>query len=73
MTITPDQAAHTCHATGCRVPVPPKLLFCLPHWRQVPRILQRAVWAAYRPGQEVRKDPTPEYLVAMHAAIDAVA
>lgn len=39
----------------------------------VPRDLQTAVWAYYRPGQEVRKDPTPEYLSAAQAAIDAVA
>mgnify|MGYP001575070721 CR=1 FL=1 len=65
--------AHLCHARGCTRAVPPKLLMCLPHWRLVPLPLQRAVWATYVPGQEVRKDPTQEYLRAAHDAIGAVA
>lgn len=64
---------HTCHADGCNVEVPPKLLMCAPHWRMVPKALQRRVWATYVPGQEVRKDPTSEYLEAMRAAVAAVA
>lgn len=35
---------------------------CLPHWRMVPKDMQDAVWANYKRGQEVRKDPTEEYL-----------
>jgi hypothetical protein len=66
-------AGHHCHARGCEKEVPPKLLMCLPHWRMVPRDLQRAVWATYVPGQEVRKDPTPEYIQAHLAAVEAVA
>lgn len=66
-------AAHHCHARGCPVAVPPKLLMCTKHWRMVPKALQAAVWATYRAGQEVRKDPTREYLAAADAAIDAVA
>ena len=64
--------AHVCHATRCNAKVPPKMLMCLKHWRLVPRDLQRRVWAAYVPGQEIRKDPTPTYLDAMMAAIEAV-
>lgn len=64
---------HLCHAKGCKTPVPPKMLMCLKHWRMVPRHLQRQVWAHYRPGQEVDKRPTREYLQVMDAAIDAVA
>lgn len=66
-------SAHTCHAEGCDKVVPPRLLMCAPHWRRVPRVLQGAVWAAYVPGQESRKDPTGEYLEAARAAIEAVA
>lgn len=65
--------AHTCHAKGCSVVVPEKMLMCRRHWRMVPVALQRAVWDAYVPGQEKRKDPTRRYLDAAHAAIDAVA
>lgn len=64
---------HLCHARACQAPVPPSRLMCLRHWRMVPKALKDAVWAAYVPGQEVRKDPTEEYLDAALAAIDAVA
>lgn len=66
-------SAHHCHAKGCPKIVPPKLLMCLKHWRMVPRELQKAVWATYRPGQEVDKRPSEAYLKAARAAIDAVA
>jgi hypothetical protein len=39
----------------------------------VPRRLQADVWNEYEPGQEIRKDPTVEYLDAATAAINAVA
>jgi hypothetical protein len=66
-------SVHTCHARGCNKPVPPKLLMCLKHWRMVPGDLQRLVWRHYRPGQEIDKKPTREYLEIMHQAIEAVA
>jgi diadenosine tetraphosphatase ApaH/serine/threonine PP2A family protein phosphatase len=66
-------STHTCHAKGCPVPVPPRLLMCSRHWRRVPAELKRRVWLTYRRGQEITKDPSPEYLEAMNAAIAAVA
>jgi hypothetical protein len=39
----------------------------------VPKALRDAVWAAYVPGQETRKDPTWEYLAITGEAIDLVA
>jgi hypothetical protein len=65
--------SHTCHARGCTKRVPPKMLMCLAHWKMVPLALQREVWRTYKPGQEITKDPTGEYLDAADAAIDAVA
>lgn len=64
---------HHCHARDCETPVPPKLLMCRKHWFMVPRELQNAVWRYYVPGQEIRKDPTPEYMEAQKAAVEAVA
>lgn len=64
---------HTCHADGCTTPVPPRMFMCKPHWWMVPAPIRRAVWAHYRPGQEVRKDPTPEYLEITREAIAVVA
>lgn len=49
------------------------MLMCKPHWLMVPKPLRRLVWQLYRAGQEIRKDPTAEYLEAAGRAIDAVA
>ena len=64
---------HECHAIGCKVAVPPKMLMCLRHWRMVPRPLQQRVWETYRPGQEATKDPSQEYMTEHLAAVAAVA
>ena len=64
---------HPCHAIGCEVDIAPKLLMCPAHWRLVPRALQRAVWDTYVERQEIRKDPSDEYMVAQRAAVEAVA
>lgn len=72
MSISEAPIVHTCHARGCEVRVPPRMLMCLAHWRRVPLLLQRAVWRHYRPGQEVDKRPSREYLLVMQQAIEAV-
>jgi hypothetical protein len=64
--------AHYCHVSGCKIQVAPKYLMCMGHWRRVPADLQRAVWRTYRPGQEVTKDPSPEYLAAAKAACEFI-
>lgn len=65
--------AHTCHALHCDRNIPPRMHMCKPHWSMVPRRLQRALWDAYRPGQERRMDPTVEYLHAAAECVRAVA
>ena len=60
---------HTCHATGCTRQVPPRMFMCGPHWYRLPPAHRSAIWATYVPGQEIRKDPTPEYLDAARVAI----
>jgi hypothetical protein len=65
--------AHRCHAKGCEVEVAPRFLFCPAHWKLLPRPLQQEVWRTYTRDQEIRKDPTPEYLAAQRAAVEAVA
>jgi hypothetical protein len=65
--------SHTCHADGCKVAVSPKLFMCASHWAMVPHPLQREVWKHYRPGQEVDKKPTREYLAVTARARAAVA
>lgn len=63
---------HECHAVGCDRPVDPRYLMCPQCWRRVPYSLKQEVLRCYRAGQEVRKDPTPEYLEAARAAIDSL-
>ncbi len=65
--------SHHCHAKGCSVLVPPKMLMCYRHWKMVPRPLQNEIWRTYRPGQEISKTPSDEYLVAFDNAVNAVA
>lgn len=64
---------HYCHAIGCPVPVPPRLLMCRRHWRMVPPNLQRDVWRTYRVGQELDKQPSLAYCLAQVRAVNAVA
>lgn len=66
-------AGHHCHARFCPVGVPPKMLMCRRHWFMVPKPLRDAVWATYRPGQEIDKQPSAEWHEAADAAIRAVA
>ena len=48
---------HNCHAIGCEQPVQPRMLFCLGHWKMLPKALQTAIWNTYRRGQERSKNP----------------
>lgn len=45
---------------------------CKRHWRIVPAKIQKRVWAAYVPGQEITKTPSPAWLSAADLAIRAV-
>ena len=43
---------------------------CKMHWFTLPKFLRDRVWATYIPGQEIRKDPSEEYLEVI-AQVDA--
>lgn len=64
---------HSCHAYGCDTTVPPKMFMCLRHWRMLPKAMQREVWGAYRPGQEIDKQPSALYLAVTRRAIAFIA
>lgn len=64
---------HICHAEGCAKNVPPRMLMCLNHWKKVPPHIQRGIWASYIPGQEIRKDPSDEYMKWYKQAVNVVA
>lgn len=61
---------HHCHWPGCKVKVPPKLWGCLRHWRMLPKSIQLKIWAAYKPGQEITKTPSAEYIKVAKEAQD---
>lgn len=53
---------HTCHWPGCDKVVPPAMWGCKTHWFKLPARLRAKIWATYRPGQEITKDPSADYL-----------
>jgi len=55
-------SVHTCHWPGCNKAVPPKMWGCGPHWFKLPIRLRNAIWRHYRPGQEIDKMPSREYI-----------
>jgi hypothetical protein len=61
---------HTRHRPGCEAPVPPRMFMCAEDSAQLPRPLQGAIWAAYRPGPEITTDPSPAHLAAARHAIE---
>lgn len=66
---------HHCHAIGCNVICKPRFFMCFQHWRRLQFVapaLAKAVQDNYLPGQEIRKDPTTEYILAAAAARNAL-
>jgi hypothetical protein len=59
---------HTCHWPGCTAKVPPAMWGCKTHWFRLPNSIRTRLWSAYRPGQEIAKNPSHEYVEAMHEA-----
>lgn len=55
---------HRCHWPGCNELVPPAMWGCKRHWFMLPYVLRSKIWCAYRPGQEVSKTPSREYIAA---------
>lgn len=64
---------HLCHARNCKVEVDPSMFMCRRHWWMVPGYLRAAIWDNYRPGQEIDKSPSKEYLNVALQAINHVA
>lgn len=64
--IATDTGAHRhhCHWPGCREDVPPATWGCYRHWKMLPKHLRDRIWATYRPGQEISKTPSRDYVEA---------
>jgi hypothetical protein len=55
---------HTCHWPGCKKEVKPAMWGCAQHWFKLPAHLRNRIWMTYKPGQEISKTPSLEYLTA---------
>lgn len=64
--------SHICHAKKCKSQVAPTLFMCKTHWYMVPKFLQAQIWKYYRPGQEIDKQPSGEYINAAMEAVNYV-
>ena len=60
----PEDGKHTCHWPGCTKEVLPAVWGCTAHWYALPKYLRDKIWRTYRPGQEISKTPSAEYLAA---------
>jgi hypothetical protein len=63
---------HTCHWPGCDKQVPPAMWGCKEHWMCLLSQLRRAIWSAYRPGQEEDGAVSEEYLRVAREAKDFI-
>lgn len=57
-----ERLTHRCHWPTCNRYVPPMMWGCKTHWFALPKYLRDKIWAEYRLGQEIRKDPSEEYM-----------
>lgn len=46
---------------------------CLNHWRMVPQPVKDLIWKHYRPGQEIDKNPSIDYIATAFVSICCVA
>jgi hypothetical protein len=60
----PRSHQHTCHWPDCETLVPPAMWGCNKHWFTLPREMRVKIWQTYRPGQEIAKNPSADYLDA---------
>lgn len=64
---------HHCHWPGCTQEVPPALWGCKRHWFALPLHLRNEIWRTYRPGQEITKTPSADYIKAAQAVQEWIA
>ena len=60
----PADSRHTCHWPGCEKIVSPAMWGCKQHWFKLPARLRAKIWRHFRPGQEISKTPSREYIDA---------
>ena len=60
---------HHCHNPNCRRPLPAHLVSHKSAWFALPKRLRDGIWANYREGQEIDKQPTEAYIDALDECI----
>lgn len=65
--------AHHCHATNCKVNVPPEMFMCRKHWFSLPKRLRDRIWNTYRLGQCDDMNPSKEYCIAAKECVIFIA
>ena len=65
--------AHRCHWPGCDKRVPPAMWGCKTHWFKLPQSLRTKIWLTYRPGQEISKRPSVEYIAVVRQVTEWIA
>ena len=66
-------SGHHCHATGCRVAVPPEMFMCRRHWFALPAAMRNDIYRTYRPGQCDDWHISHAYANAARAAVRFIA
>lgn len=64
---------HLCHWPGCGVAVAPAQWGCRRHWYALPKRLRTKIWRVFRPGQEVTKTPSADYVAVAREVQDWIA
>jgi hypothetical protein len=59
--------SHKCHHPDCNEPVDPSKWGCKFHWAMVPKSMKKRLQSTYKPGQEITKKCSREYLDAAYA------
>lgn len=67
------KSSHHCHANGCATPTEPRLFMCLHHWKMVPPIMQKEIWAQYKGTTRAERFEKVAYLQACAIAVEHVA
>jgi hypothetical protein len=66
----PQSEKHHCHWPGCDKQVPPAMWGCRAHWYALPLQLRNRIWATFKPGQEISKTPSREYVAVAREVRD---
>lgn len=65
--------SHHCHATECRIGVPPQMFMCHRHWYMLSKPQKDAIWKYYRVGQCDDQKPSKTYCMIAKMAVMYIA